>query len=107
MKSLIPRCAKSIFDQNRVTNITTFLKRMHWKTPVPSKLLPIERISDPNHNEQREDIINSILSFPCAKSRRVYKLAPRNAIDAFFFSEVTKVDLEPFRIKLFIYWGYL
>ena len=40
------------------------------------------------------------MSFPYI---RVYKLAQRNV---FFFSEVTKVDLAPFGIKLFIYEPY-
>ena len=88
MKSLIPKGAKSMFDQNWVTNITTLFSlpptfRMHlWS----------------EYNEQQEDIVKLILGFPLSH-RRVYKLAQRNA----FFSEVTKVDMAPFGIKLYIW----
>ena len=85
MKSLLPKGAKSIFDQNRVINITTLFSlpptcRTHFGS---------------EYNEQKEDIVNSILIF----HRRGYKLAQRKA----FFSEVTKVDLAPFGSKVFIY----
>ena len=85
MKSLIPKDAKSIFDQNRVTNITTlFSLPPTFRTHFWSE-----------NNEQKEDIVIQYRF----SHRRVYKLAQRNA----FFSEVTKVDLAPFGVKLFIY----
>ena len=54
MKSLIPKGAKSIFDQNRVTNITTLISL----PPTFSTHFWSE------YNEQKEDIVNSILTFP-------------------------------------------
>ena len=85
MKSLMPKGAKSIFDQNRVTDITTlFSLPPTFKTHFWSKLTCKKKI---------------LLIQYWVSHRRVYKLAQRNA----FFSEVTKVDLTPFGIKLFIY----
>ena len=54
MKSLIPKGAKSIFYQNRVTNNTTLVSlpptfRTHFWS---------------EYNKQKEDIVNFILSFP-------------------------------------------
>ena len=54
MKSLIPKGVKSIFDQNRVTNLTTLFNlpptfRTHFWS---------------EYNEHKEDIVNSILRFP-------------------------------------------
>ena len=89
-KSLLPKGAKSIFEQNRVTNITTlFSLPPTFRTHFWSE-----------YNEQKEDIVISILISPPPPPiyRRRYKLAQRNV----FFSEVTKVDLAPFGSKLFI-----
>ena len=54
LKSLIPKGAKSIFDQNRVNNITTL-----YSLPIT---LRTHFWSE--YNEQNENIVNSILSFP-------------------------------------------
>ena len=76
--------------QNWVTNITTLFS-------LPPTLLRTHFWSEYNEKKRRYCKFN--IEFP---RRRVYKLAQRNA----FFSEVTKVDLAPFGIKLFIYFAY-
>ena len=53
MKSLIPKGAKSIFDKNRVLDITTLFSSQLIKNAFLIRIY-----------EQKEDIVNSIMSFP-------------------------------------------
>ena len=71
MKTLIPKGAKYIFDQNRVTNITTLFS-----------LLPTFRMYFwSEYKKQKEDIVNSILSFPidaCTNSHKETRFSPKS-----------------------------
>ena len=85
MKSLIPKGAKSTFDENWVIDIRTLF------TSVPvfqQKYLP--KLWE--HYEQMHLFISLF-------HRRVYKIWWTNSL----FSQVTKMDLAPLGIKLFIY----